>query len=83
MRARVYPTGDGVGRGSHIYLFRSHECGENDGLLLWPFQQRITLTLIDQSPARKDICETLLPEANTSSLYDKHQERISIQDVHS
>ena len=67
MCARLYPLGDGIGRSSHISFFFVVMNGENDALLPWPFQQRVTLTLIDQSSAQNAISETFSPDASSSS----------------
>ena len=67
MCARLYPLGDGIGRSSHISFFFVVIMGENDAILLWPFRQRVTLTLLDQSLAQRHISETFLPDANSFS----------------
>ena len=67
MCARLYPLGDGIGRSSHISYFFVIMNGENDAILPWPFRQRVTLTLLDQSPARSNISETFLPDVSSSS----------------
>ena len=40
--------------------------GEYDALLSWPFQQRVTLSLLDQDMQR-DVVQSFRPEPNSSS----------------
>ena len=67
MCCRLYPLGDGSGSGTHVSFFFAIMQGEHDSLLRWPFQQRVTLTLLDQSPARRHVSETFLPNTQSSS----------------
>ena len=67
MCARVYINGDGVGRGSHMSFFFVVMKGEFDSLLNWPFRQKVTLTQMDQSSAKRHISDTFLPDPNSSS----------------
>ena len=64
---RIYLNGDGVGKGSHVSLFFAVMRGEYDGLLPWPFHQKVTMTLVDQSGSNKNIEESFIPEPNSSS----------------
>ncbi|XP_063564860.1 TNF receptor-associated factor 5 isoform X3 [Gorilla gorilla gorilla] len=64
--ARAYLNGDGSGRGSHLSLYFVVMRGEFDSLLQWPFRQRVTLMLLDQS-GKKNIMETFKPDPNSSS----------------
>ena len=47
VRARAYMNG--LGKDTHLSLFIVVMRGEYDGLLPWPFQQKVTFKLIDQS----------------------------------
>ena len=47
MCIRVFPNGDGTGSGSHLSVFIVVMKGEYDELLKWPFQGRVTMTLMD------------------------------------
>ena len=67
MCARLYLNGDGVGHGTHLSLFFALMKGEFDALLSWPFNQRVTLTLLDQSPSKRHISDTFQPDLNSSS----------------
>ena len=45
----LYMDGDGCGKGTHISFFFALMRGEYDALLHWPFKQKVTLMLVDQS----------------------------------
>ena len=66
MCARLYLNGDGMGRGSHLSLFFVVMRGEYDSLLLWPFQQKVTLVLINQG-GQRHISNTFRPDPSSSS----------------
>ncbi|XP_028294687.1 TNF receptor-associated factor 3 isoform X2 [Gouania willdenowi] len=67
MCARVYLNGDGMGKGTHLSLFFVVMRGEYDALLPWPFKQKVTLMLMDQSPSRKHLGDAFKPDPNSSS----------------
>ncbi|CAB4019637.1 TNF receptor-associated factor 3-like [Paramuricea clavata] len=48
MCAVIYLNGYGSGKGSHLSLFFVVIRGDNDALLTWPFQKKITMMLLDQ-----------------------------------
>lgn len=66
MCARIYLNGDGMGKGSHLSLFFVVMKSEYDALLPWPFQQRVTFTLIDQEH-RHHVSDTFQPDPASSS----------------
>ena len=66
MCARMYLNGDGMGKGTHLSLFFVVMKGEYDALLKWPFQQRVTFTLVDQEYSRH-ISDTFQPDPSSSS----------------
>lgn len=66
MCARTYLNGDGMGKGTHLSLFFVVMRGEYDALLPWPFQQRVTFTLIDQDH-RRHVSDTFQPDPSSSS----------------
>ncbi|XP_067868936.1 TNF receptor-associated factor 2 [Heterodontus francisci] len=66
MCLRVYLNGDGVGRGTHMSLFFVVMKGNYDGLLRWPFKQKVTLMLMDQTN-REHIIDAFRPDVNSSS----------------
>ena len=67
MCARVYLYGDGLGKGTHLSLFFVVMKGEYDALQHWPFRQRVTLSLMDQTGGRKHITDTFRPDPTSSS----------------
>ena len=66
MCARVYLNGDGMGKGSHISLFFVLMRSEWDALLSFPFQQKITMKLLDLE-GDKHISESFRPDPHSSS----------------
>ena len=66
MCARIYLNGDGIGKGSHISLFFVLMPSEWDALLPFPFQQKITMKLLDQDD-EKHISESFRPDPHSSS----------------
>ena len=48
LRLYVKPNGDGSGKNTHLSVFVILMKGEYDGMLLWPFNQKVSFTLIDQ-----------------------------------
>ncbi|XP_054913055.1 TNF receptor-associated factor 3 [Poeciliopsis prolifica] len=67
MCARVYLNGDGMGKGTHLSLFFVVMKGEYDALLPWPFKQKVTLMLMDQTPSRKHLGDAFKPDPHSSS----------------
>ena len=70
MCARIYLNGDGIGKSSHLSLFFVVMRGDYDALLPWPFQQRVTFTLLDQQPANKprvDVSDSFIPDSMSNS----------------
>lgn len=67
MCARVYLNGDGAGKGTHISFFFVVMQGDYDDILHWPFQQKVTLTLLDQRTSRRHISDTFRPDPSSSS----------------
>ena len=64
--ARLYPNGDGIGKGTHMSMFFVIMRGEYDALLPWPFVQKVHFRLIDQDKIR-DTYDAFRPEPNSSS----------------
>ncbi|XP_030050510.1 TNF receptor-associated factor 5 isoform X3 [Microcaecilia unicolor] len=65
--ARAYVNGDGSGKGTHLSLYFVVMKGEFDSLLPWPFKQKVTLTLLDQSGKKNHIAEGFRADPNSSS----------------
>ena len=64
--ARMYPNGDGIGKGTHMSMFFVIMRGEYDALLPWPFVQKVHFRLIDQDRIR-DTCDAFRPEPHSTS----------------
>ncbi|KAK6469597.1 TNF receptor-associated factor 2-like [Huso huso] len=64
---RLYPRGDGVGRGSHASLFLCVMRGEWDDVLPWPFRHRVTFSCLDASGGGSDVREAFLPDPLSAS----------------
>ena len=61
---RVYLNGDGTGKGTHISFFLNLMRGDYDAMLSWPFQQRVTMMLLDQNK-RKNIVKAFRPNPSS------------------
>ncbi|KAG9354575.1 hypothetical protein JZ751_001288 [Albula glossodonta] len=66
MCLRIYLNGDGTGRGSHLSLFFVVMRGQSDALLKWPFNQKVTLMLLDQNN-REHVIDAFRPDVTSSS----------------
>ncbi|XP_041430104.1 TNF receptor associated factor 2 S homeolog isoform X2 [Xenopus laevis] len=66
MCLRIYLDGDGTGRGTHISLFFVVMKGITDALLRWPFNQKVTLMLLDQNN-REHVIDAFRPDVASSS----------------
>ena len=67
MCLRLYIMGDGIGKGTHMSLFFVMMRGEFDNILPWPFTQRVTFRLINQTTTGRDIVDTFQPDPLSSS----------------
>ena len=56
-----------MGKGKYISLFFVIMRSQYDTLLTWPFKQKVTLMLFDQSPSREHIVDAFKPDPNSSS----------------
>ncbi|XP_063172601.1 TNF receptor-associated factor 2 isoform X2 [Candoia aspera] len=66
MCLRIYLNGDGTGRGTHLSLFFVVMKGPSDSLLRWPFNQKVTLMLLDQNN-REHVIDAFRPDVTSSS----------------
>ena len=66
MCVRVYLNGDGMGHKTHLSLFFVLMKGEFDALLKWPFENKVSLILVDQNH-RKHLVQTFKPTPESSS----------------
>ena len=64
--ARLYPNGDGIGKGTHMSMFFVIMRGEYDALLPWPFIQKVHFRLLDQNRIR-DVFDAFRPDPNSAS----------------
>ncbi|XP_054832481.1 TNF receptor-associated factor 2-like [Eublepharis macularius] len=74
---RMYPDGDGIGKGSHLSLFLAVAKGPYDDVLPWPFQQKVTFTLLDPTRKKPALKETFLPDPNSTSFHQP-RERLNV-----
>ena len=66
MCARIYLNGDGMGKNTHLSFFFVVMRGPFDGLLQWPYKQKVTLTLLNQA-GKKHVSDSFRPDPNSSS----------------
>jgi TNF receptor-associated factor 2 len=66
MCLRAYLNGDGMGKGTHLSVFFVVMRGNYDALLRWPFRQKVTLMLLNQSQ-RDNIIDAFRPDPTSSS----------------
>ncbi len=66
MCARVYLNGDGLGKNTHLSFFFVLMQGSYDVLLQWPFRQKVTFTLINQS-GKKHVTDSFRPDPHSTS----------------
>ena len=66
MCARIYLNGDGLGKNTHFSFFFVIMRGPYDPLLPWPFRQKVTLTLLNQT-GKKHITDRFRPDPHSSS----------------
>lgn len=64
--ARLYPNGDGNGKGTHVSMFFVIMKGEYDALLPWPFNQKVHFRLLDQDKIH-DVLDAFRPDPNCAS----------------
>ena len=63
---RLYPNGNGMGKGTYLSMFFVVMRGEYDALLPWPFVQKVHFKLLDQDRVR-DACDAFRPDPQSSS----------------
>lgn len=74
---RMYPDGDGTGKGSHLSLFLALAKGPYDDVLPWPFRQKVTFILLDPTQRQPPLKETFLPDPHSASFHQPH-ERLNV-----
>ena len=53
-KLQLYSNGNGVGKNTHLSIFFVIIKGEYDAMLTWPFQKKVTFTLVDQQENAND-----------------------------
>ena len=66
MCVRIFPVGDGVGKGTHISVFLMVMPGQFDEQLPWPFRKKVTIMLLDYDN-EEHVTDTFRPDPNSSS----------------
>ena len=77
MCARVYLNGDGMGKGTHLSFFFVVMKGPFDALLPWPFKQKVTLTIINQT-GKKHVTDIFHPEPQSNSFQRASQNEMDV-----
>ncbi|CAF1215672.1 unnamed protein product [Rotaria sordida] len=67
MRLRLYLTGDGNARRTHMSLFFVLMRGEYDSVLQFPFSYKVTFCLLDQTSQQRHIIDSFRPDVKSSS----------------
>ncbi|CAF0854510.1 unnamed protein product [Rotaria sordida] len=67
MRARLFLTGDGDARRTHMSLFFVLMRGLNDPILKFPFNYKVTFCLYDHTSAQRHIIDSFRPNIRSSS----------------
>lgn len=61
MVGKVFLNGNGTGQGTHISFFHVITRGDLDEVLLWPFNRKITMSIINQETGSHDFRQILYP----------------------
>jgi uncharacterized coiled-coil protein SlyX len=67
MCLRLYPYGDGSGKGTHLSLFLVIMRGEYDDILEWPFRHKVTFQLLNLKSGQKDVVDAFRADPESSS----------------
>lgn len=67
MCVRLYPNGDGMGKGTHVSIFFVIMRGNYDALLGWPFGHRVIFRMIDQGPSGNHLIDSFRPDPSSTS----------------
>ncbi|CAF3290633.1 unnamed protein product [Rotaria sp. Silwood2] len=67
MRARVYLNGDGNARRTHMSVFFVLMRGQNDPILKFPFNYKVSFCLYDQTPSQQHIIDSFRPDIKSNS----------------
>ncbi|CAF1086442.1 unnamed protein product [Didymodactylos carnosus] len=67
MRARLYLCGDGNARRTHMSVFFVLMRGDYDPILKWPFNHKVTFSLVDQSGQNRHVIDSFRPDVKSNS----------------
>lgn len=67
MCVRLYPNGDGMGKGTHVSIFFVIMRGNYDALLGWPFGHRVIFRMIDQGQNGNHLIDSFRPDPSSTS----------------
>jgi hypothetical protein len=67
MRARLYMTGDGNARRSHMSVFFVLMRSDYDAILEFPFNFKVTFCLLDQLTKQQHIIDSFRPDTKSNS----------------
>ena len=74
---RVYPNGDGMGKGTHLSIYFVLMKNHYDSLLQWPFHRKITFRVINLRDKTKSKKETFITD-KTSTSFKKPEKEMNI-----
>ena len=77
MCARIYLNGDGLGKNTHFSFFFVIMRGPYDALLPWPFRQKVTLTLLNQT-GKKHVTDHFRPDPHSNSFQRPDKREMNI-----
>ena len=76
MCAHIYLNGDSLGKNMHFSFFVIMR-GPYDALLPWPFRQKVTLTLLNQT-GKKHVTDHFHPDPHSSSFQHPRKREVNI-----
>ena len=71
IKLAMYPNGTKEAKNAHISLYIALMKGQYDAILPWPFQYKVTLTIIDQNPdltQRQNFVKSFVPDPSWKSM---------------
>ena len=69
--SRVYLNGDGAGKNTHLSLFLAVMRSDNDAILPWPFEAKVTFTALNQSYQTRHKTEQFILDSDSQSSCSK------------
>ena len=79
-KLQLLANGDGVGKNTHLSIFFIIIKGKYDAMLTWPFEKKVTFTLVDQQENandRKNIVQSFVPDPKSKSFVRPVKEQSS------